>query len=80
MSAVLPSSKLSPKRPRGLRRLIHACVAPSVFDFWAQRLDRTWTWERPLARIVERRANRATPSRWYFGRTATGAVTAPASI
>ena len=55
MSAVLPSSKLSPKRPRGLRRLIHACVAPSVFDFWAQRLDRTWTWERPLARVVERR-------------------------
>ena len=51
MSAVLRS----PKRPRGLRRLIHACVAPSVFDFWAQRLDRTWTWERPLARIVERR-------------------------
>lgn len=52
MSAVLRSSK----RPRGLRRLIHACVAPSVFDFWAQRLDRTWTWDRPLARIVERRA------------------------
>ena len=51
MSAVLRS----PKRPRGLRRLIHACVAPSVFDFWAQRLDRTWTWDRPLARIVERR-------------------------
>jgi len=55
MSAVLPSSKLSPQRPRCLRRLIHACVAPSVFDFWAQRLDRTWTWDRPLARIVERR-------------------------
>lgn len=52
MSAVLRSSK----RPRGLRRLIHACVAPSVFDFWAQRLDPTWTWDRPLARIVERRA------------------------
>ena len=51
MSAVLRSQK----RPRGLRRLLHACVAPSVFDFWAQRLDRTWTWDRPLARIVERR-------------------------
>ncbi|MDR0184478.1 ferredoxin reductase [Lysobacter arvi] len=51
MSAVLRSSK----RPRGLRRLLHACVAPNVFDFWAQRLDRTWTWDRPLARIVERR-------------------------
>ncbi|MBU8977138.1 ferredoxin reductase [Lysobacter sp. MMG2] len=44
-----------PKRPRGLRRLLNACVAPSVFDFWASRLDRTWTWDRPLARIVERR-------------------------
>ncbi len=44
-----------PKRPRGLRRLLHACVAPKVFDFWASRLDRTWTWERPLARIVDRR-------------------------
>ncbi|WP_233198596.1 MULTISPECIES: ferredoxin reductase [Luteimonas] len=23
-----------------------------MFDFWAQRLHPTWTWERPLARIV----------------------------
>jgi ferredoxin-NADP reductase len=52
MSAVIRP----PKRPRGLRRLIHACVAPSVFDFWASRLDRSWTWDRPLARVVERRA------------------------
>lgn len=44
-----------PKRPRGLRRLLHACISPRVFDFWAARVDRTWTWDRPLARIVERR-------------------------
>jgi len=56
MSAVLPPVKHAARRHRGLRRLLHACVAPSVFDFWAQRLDRTWTWDRPLARIVERRA------------------------
>ncbi|HEY0502994.1 MAG TPA: ferredoxin reductase [Lysobacter sp.] len=46
-------------RPRGIQRLLHAglsaCVSPRVFDYWAGRLDRTWTWQRPLARIVERR-------------------------
>jgi ferredoxin-NADP reductase len=29
-------------------------VAPGVFDFWAARINRTWTWQRPLARIVAR--------------------------
>jgi ferredoxin-NADP reductase len=29
-------------------------VAPSVFDFWASRLNPAWSWERPLARIVAR--------------------------
>lgn len=42
-------------RPRGFKRLLHACVSPDVFDFWAARVHRTWTWERPLARVVERR-------------------------
>lgn len=44
-----------PSRPHGFQRLIHACVSPDVFDFWAGRFDRTWTWDRPLARVVERR-------------------------
>ena len=44
-----------PRHPRGLKRLLHACVSPDVFDFWAARMDRTWTWSRPLARVVERR-------------------------
>ncbi|MDC7806701.1 FAD-binding oxidoreductase [Luteimonas sp BLCC-B24] len=49
MSAVTPV----PTRPRSrLRRLAAPFVAPPVFDFWAQRLHPTWTWERPLARIV----------------------------
>lgn len=40
-------------RPRSrLRRLAAPFVAPPVFDFWAQRLHPTWTWERPLARVV----------------------------
>jgi ferredoxin-NADP reductase len=27
-----------------------------VFDFWAARVSRTWSWKRPLARIVARHA------------------------
>ncbi|CAK9061670.1 NADPH oxidoreductase (Stearoyl-CoA 9-desaturase electron transfer partner) [Durusdinium trenchii] len=30
-------------------------VAPPVFDFWAQKVNRTLSWERPLARVVGRR-------------------------
>lgn len=44
-----------PRRPRGrLRRLAAPFVAPAVFDFWAGKLHPSWTWERPLARIVSR--------------------------
>lgn len=44
-------------RPRSrLRRLIAPFVAPHVFDFWASRLHPTWSWERPLARVVAREA------------------------
>ncbi len=35
-----------------LRRLATPFVVPPVFDFWAQRLHPTWSWERPLARVV----------------------------
>lgn len=49
MSAVTP---LSARQRSRLRRLATPFVAPPVFDFWAQRLHPTWTWERPLARIV----------------------------
>jgi ferredoxin-NADP reductase len=38
--------------PRPLPPLFTA----DVFDFWASRLSRTWSWDRPLARIVETRA------------------------
>ena len=41
--------------PNGrLTRLLKPVVAPSVFDFWASRLHSTWSWERPLARLVAR--------------------------
>lgn len=42
-------------RPRSrLRRLVSPFVSPQVFDFWASRFHPTWSWERPLARIVGR--------------------------
>lgn len=45
----------TPSRPRSLlKRLAAPLVAPKVFDFWASRLDPTWSWNRPLARIVAR--------------------------
>ncbi len=34
-------------------------VNPAQFDFWAQRLDRSWAWRRTLARVVERRVEAA---------------------
>ncbi|UNK48292.1 ferredoxin reductase [Lysobacter sp. S4-A87] len=43
-------------RPRSPLSLLRTWVAPDVFDFWASRLHPTWTWERPLARIVARQA------------------------
>lgn len=46
----------SPRRPGALKRLIRPLVKPDVFDFWATRVHRTWTWERPLARLVSREA------------------------
>lgn len=51
MSAVasLPSS-----RPAGWQRLLAPWVDPMVFDFWAQRLNRTWSWAEPLCRVVDR--------------------------
>ncbi len=29
-------------------------ISPALFDFWASRLSSTWTWNRPLARILAR--------------------------
>ena len=47
-----------PRPPRHSRsrfkRLMQPVVSPAVFDFWASRFNRTWSWERPLARVVAR--------------------------
>lgn len=42
-------------REGSLRRLLRPVVAPQVFDFWASKFNATWSWRRPLARVVERR-------------------------
>ncbi len=44
----------TPRRPGPLKRLLRPLVKPDIFDFWASRFHRTWTWERPLARLVTR--------------------------
>lgn len=54
MAAVPPF--VAPSRPSLLKRLAEVVLAPEAFDFWASRLHPTWSWSRPLARIVERRA------------------------
>lgn len=46
----------TPRRPGPLKRLLRPLVKPDIFDFWATRFHRTWTWERPLARLVAREA------------------------
>lgn len=44
----------TPRRLGPLKRLIRPLVKPDIFDFWATRFHRTWTWDRPLARLVAR--------------------------
>ncbi len=46
---------IAPRRPL-LKRLARTLISPGTFDFWALRLSPTWSWDRPLARIVARRA------------------------
>lgn len=41
-----PPSRLTPRR----------WLQPAVFDFWARHFNRTWSAERILARVIERRA------------------------
>lgn len=36
------------------RRTSRPWVSPALFDFWAARVNRTLTWDRPLARVVAR--------------------------
>ncbi len=51
----LATDASSPRLRATPKRLLDALVAPNVFDFWASRVSPTWSWNRPLARIVARR-------------------------
>lgn len=56
MTAGKPVPTAAAPRAKGsTRRLLGAVVAPQVFDFWSSKLSPTWSWRRPLARVVERR-------------------------
>jgi len=37
-----------------LQQLIKPLVSAKAVDFWASELGSTWTWQRPMARIVDR--------------------------
>jgi len=51
----MPAPHLRRKRPaRRFRSLVDAWVNPAFFDFWATRINRLWTWQRPLARVIAR--------------------------
>lgn len=59
-----------------LHRLLNPLVKPSVFDFWAGMLNPVWSWNRVLARVVERRPESSTavtlvlkPNRHFAGFT-----------
>lgn len=52
-------SSFAPARGGLLRRLLGPVVDPAVFDFWLGLLNRSWTWDRPLARVLERRVESA---------------------
>lgn len=56
MNAAAPPSTRPIPRHRLLNRFARTLVAPDTFDFWASRLHPTWSWDRPLARIVARQA------------------------
>jgi ferredoxin-NADP reductase len=59
----LPSLSSSTRRTRpagsALGRLVEPLVQPGIFDFWVGHLNPAWSWERPLARVVERRVEAA---------------------
>jgi stearoyl-CoA 9-desaturase NADPH oxidoreductase len=50
------NAQVRPGRPHSspFRRWFRPLIKPDVFDFWASRLNRSWTWDRPLVRLVAR--------------------------
>lgn len=42
-------------KPSALRKVVAPFVNPGIFDFWVGKLNPAWSWDRPLARVVERK-------------------------
>ena len=49
-----PTSALELRAPARWQRFIAPLITPEIFDFWAARVHPTLSWQRPLARVVER--------------------------
>lgn len=43
------------KQQSALDLIIQSVFSPTTFDFWASHIHPTWSWERPLARIIARK-------------------------
>jgi ferredoxin-NADP reductase len=41
--------------PSTLRKVAAPFVNPGIFDFWVSKLNPAWSWDRPLARVVDRK-------------------------
>jgi len=41
--------------PSTLRKVVAPFVNPGIFDFWVSKLNPAWSWDRPLARVVDRK-------------------------
>lgn len=57
MSATVPAPTSRPDTARSgaVRQLLSPLIDAGVFDFWAGMVNPAWSWNRPLARVVERR-------------------------
>jgi ferredoxin-NADP reductase len=54
-----PSSALERRAPAQWQRFIAPLITPEIFDFWASRLHPTLSWQRALARVIERKQESA---------------------
>jgi ferredoxin-NADP reductase len=55
MTRSLKMSANTVKQNIPLQIVVQSIFSPVTFDFWASHIHPTWSWERPLARIVARK-------------------------
>ncbi len=54
-----PHASASDAKAGPLRKLVAPLIEAETFDFWVQKINPVWSWSRPLARVVARRAEAA---------------------